>query len=65
LLLSPVFWTDYAPFETENQIVAWLLMVPISDREFDYIEANGIDEFDKKREEADVDILDLTRDSVV
>ena len=65
LLLTPVFWDNYKSLETSEKIIAWLYLVPISDKELEYINENGIDKFDKMLEEKKVDILEYKRKTCV
>ncbi len=63
ILLYPVFWDKYKPLETEDEIITWLMAVPISEAERQYIHANGIEAFEELLEENNVDISDLYRTS--
>lgn len=63
MLLSPVFWDGYHSLETEEEIVTWLLCVPITDAEKVYVEENGIDSFEDILSQQDGDITDRTRKS--
>ena len=65
LLLSPPFWEDYEALDTEEVVVTWLFVVPITDDEKEYIISNGVDAFDKLMEEKNIDILDFNRKSIV
>lgn len=64
LLMQPLFWEKYSPCELDGNIVAWLLVVPISEDERNYIEKNGVDKFDELLEKSQVDLIDLRRASV-
>ena len=46
VLVSPVYWDSYAPLADDNVSVSWLLVLPISEYERQYIEKNGIDSFE-------------------
>lgn len=65
LLMSPVFWPEYKTLEDDDSIVAWLMMIPISDSERTYIEKNGIDSFDRLIELKKSDVLDYNRKSLI
>lgn len=65
LLLSPAIFDEFKSIETDDKIVAWLYIVPISDNERDYIYENGIDSFDSLLEQKNVDVLDYNRKSCV
>ena len=61
VLMQPVFWKNYSPCELDGNIIAWLLALPISEKERLYIAQNGIDKFDEMLEKAGVDLADLQR----
>lgn len=61
VLMQPVFWQNYSPCELDGNIVVWLLVVPVSEKERLYIEQNGIDKFDALLEKSSVDLVDLQR----
>lgn len=61
VLMYPVFWPEYKAYKSKEATVAWLLAVPITEKEKQYIMEHGIDAFDALLEERDVDISDLSR----
>lgn len=61
ILLHPVFWDKYKQLETEDEIVTWLMAVPITEDEKQYINANSLEAFEKLLESNNVDISDLYR----
>lgn len=65
ILLTPVFWEKYQQYETEDKIVAWLLLVPISDVEKLYIERKGVEAFEHILSQQNADITDRKRRSLV
>ena len=65
LLMNPVFWEKYEPLVTKEATVTWLLAIPISDIEKQYIIANGFDDFAKILDEENVNITDLHRKSCI
>ena len=63
---SPSLWQDnLETLDLETKKVAWLMAVPISEAERNYKEANGADALEDLFEEHQIDILDLTRKSVL
>ena len=48
----------------DGNIITWLLAIPISEDERNYIDQNGIDKFDAFLEKSNVDLIDLRRNSV-
>ncbi len=65
ILLSPSFWDDYRPIESEDKIVVWLLLVPITNEERAFIEENGVDAFEKILADQSSDITDRKRNSFI
>lgn len=61
VLMQPVFWKNYSPCELDGNIIAWLLALPVSEKERLYIEQNGIDKFDELLEKSNADFIDLRR----
>jgi len=67
MLTTPFIWEknldtlDFSP----HKITTWLLIVPISDNEFDLAKKKGTDALAALLEEKDIDILDLLRSSSV
>ena len=65
VLMSPVFWPDYQVLEDDDCMVAWLMVVPITDSEKKYIEQNGVAAFDSLLERKDADVTNMQRKPVV
>ena len=65
VLVSPVYWNEYTPFVEGDISVSWLMMIPVTTDEMQYIENYGIDAFEKLMVEKQIDILDLHRPSVI
>ena len=67
LFLAPSIWDK--KFETlyfqPQKIVAWLQIVPISDKELDYSKANGTEALENLFAREQMDIFDLSRKSVL
>ena len=63
--MSPVFWKDYRPLKGEDETVAWLQLVPITEAELAFIEKNGLDAFDRHLEEKKIDVTRFKRKSSV
>lgn len=64
-LMNPFLWDGFETIEFEDKKIAWLLIIPISNQEKEYAIANGYDALETKFEEADIDIFDLKRKSVL
>ena len=61
----PIFWEKLQGIEYENIIINWLYMVPISDKELEYIEEFGDEKFEELLEEKNVDVFDIYRKSII
>lgn len=58
----PTLWGDKpATLRLEDRVVAWLLVVPISESELEVIRARGSDEFEELLESSGADIIDIDR----
>lgn len=62
-LTSPYLWDDLEPIEFDNEIVTWLLAVPVSERERVYAAQNGADALADLFEQKNIDIYNLHRKS--
>ena len=65
ILLTPAFWEKYHQYEIEDKIVAWLLLVPVTNAEKMYIENNGVEAFEHILAQQNSDITDRKRQSFV
>ena len=63
LLLSPFCFSGYKPYSNSNEIVSWLMIVPISDSELKFINDNGISAFESLLDDT-FDFTDLRRKTV-
>jgi hypothetical protein len=64
LLTTPFLWEGLSNIETEKALIAWLLAVPISEAELQYLNENGSDALEEEFEKKDIDIFDIYRGSV-
>ena len=64
-LMNPFLWDGFETVNVDMISVAWLLIVPISDAERDYLQQNGFDALETKFEEMEIDIFDIYRNSVI
>lgn len=65
LITNPFLWENANSISVDEQIIAWLLIVPISDNEFYYAEENGYDELENIFEKENIDVFNLYRKSVI
>ena len=66
LLVPPNLWEE--EFETlylDSKTVAWLLVVPISEAEYRYVESEGSEKLEELFEDKQIDVFDLNRASVI
>lgn len=64
-LMNPFLWEGFETLEFRDRSVAWLLLIPISEQEKDYAIENGWEALEDKFEEADIDIFNLNRKSIL
>lgn len=62
---TPFLWEGLEGIETADNYISWLMMIPISDKEFDYLRKNGSDKLEDLFEENQIDIFDLSRKSII
>lgn len=62
----PFLWDD-APhtLTVQQKLVAWLQLIPISDKEYQYLLTNGYDALEELFEREQVEVLNLNRKSVL
>lgn len=62
----PFLWDD-APhtLTVQQKLVAWLQLIPISDKEYQYLLTNGCDALEELFEREQVEVLNLNRKSVL
>lgn len=62
---TPFLWEKLTSIEFDNEYVTWLMLVPISDAEFEFLKRKGSEDLEALFEQEDIDIFDLGRSSVV
>lgn len=65
LLTTPFLWENLINIETDQKVVTWLSLVPISEAELEYLDDNGSDALESLFEENSIDIFDIYRESVL
>jgi len=65
LFVTPFLWSDIQDLESDDQIITWLMMVPISERELLFAEERGVDALNARLVEAQPDVFDLMRPSTI
>ena len=61
----PYLWDGLQGIELDGHIVNWLLAIPISDKELEYLDENGADAFEELLEKNEIEIFDICRKSVL
>lgn len=64
LFITPFLW-DIDDLLFEDRTVIWLMAVPISNEELDYLRRNGSDKLEQLFEEQQIDFYDLNRQDVI
>ena len=66
ILLVPPFLLnhDLGAIEIEDMIVTWLMLNPISENEFIFMQKNGVENLLDAFIEANIDVYDLYRKSI-
>ena len=66
LFIPPFLWEEsLQTIDLENGIATWLLAVPISDEELDYLDDHGLHAMERKIEEEQIAFFNLERPSSV
>ena len=63
--VAPVFWETLAKKTVDGIDVLWLMALPISSSEAEYLSKYGIDALEKKLIETNADLTDFERASIV
>lgn len=62
---APFLWDDsLCTLECDTKTVSWLLAIPISERERDFLNQHGEDDLEELFEKHQIDVFDLARPSV-
>jgi antitoxin YqcF len=65
-LVDPFLWGDaFKSRKLETKTVAFLQMVPISDKEYQFLQENGADALEREFERKQIDVFNISRPSVV
>jgi len=62
---APFLWDNLNDLILDDKIITWLLAVPISDNEFEFLKSNGADALEGLFEENEIDIFNINRKSVL
>lgn len=65
LITNPFLWENLNNIETTNKVITWLMLVPISDKEFEFLRRNGSDKLEDIFESKNIDIFDIYRKSIL
>lgn len=61
----PIYWDSLREKSVDDHIVKWLLAIPISDNELEYLNKNGVEAFESLLEQNDTEVFDIYRKSTV
>ena len=62
---SPFLWENLKSLEIDNKTVTWLMAMPISNSEFEFLLANGSDALEDLLEKSSVDVFNMNRKSIL
>lgn len=66
LFLSPFLWEDkLKTVKFEKKQVTWLMAIPISEKEKNYLDQNGLKDLEELFDEHQINVLNLERASVI
>lgn len=66
LLVSPFLWEDkLETLELPSKKIAWLLLIPISEAEYQYAQVEGLSKLEELFEGHQIDVFNINRPSVV
>lgn len=65
LLYDPFLWESADVVVDDEVAVTWLMLVPISDQEYQYARTQGIEKLVQLFEKAEIDVYNIYRSSVV
>lgn len=65
MLTDPFLWEDANCIAVGKVTIAWLMMIPISEKEYEYACENGIDALETLFENENIDIYNMYRKSTI
>lgn len=65
LLTDPFMWEEADVLILDDKAITWLMLVPISDQEYEYARDNGVEALEQIFEEKGIDIFNMWRKSVI
>lgn len=65
LLTDPFIWENAKSISIDHICVAWLMVVPISEREYEHAQTKSVKALEKLYKEKEIDIYNLYRKSVI
>lgn len=64
MFVSPFLW-HIDDLQFDDRIVTWLMALPISEKEFEYLRNNGSEALEQLFEEQQIDFYDLNRPDIL
>ena len=62
---TPSFHEELHEQQLDGRLIKWLLAIPISDNELEYLKEHGAEAFETLLEDNDTPFFDLSRPSVI
>lgn len=63
-LMNPFLWDELKSITIDETFITWLMCVPISDSELNFLEENGPDALEDEFEKNDIDVFNIYRKSI-
>lgn len=65
MLTTPFLWTNLKTIDLKDKKVVWLMLIPISEKEYQFAEQNGSNALENIFKEKQLDLFDLDRASII
>ena len=65
LLVNPFLWKNVESIFVNDLCVSWLMIVPVSEAEYNYAGKNGIEKLENLFVEKQIDIYNIYRESII
>ena len=66
VFVSPGMWEhQFENIEFDDKVITWLMAMPITEREFNFLQENSLDALETVFEDNQIDIFDLDRESAI
>lgn len=65
MLVSPFLWENLSGIELDNKFVTWLMLLPISEKEFQFLKDNGSNALEDLFTKNQIDVYNIERKSIL